>query len=81
MKRSTTPANLQKTSVVKSSAQLKVTNQLKLTNKDVKKTVYSRMHNQNQSIPVQQEKTLEKPSTPSQISSLSNSCSKKLSTF
>lgn len=81
MKRSTTPANLQKTSVVKSSAQLKVTNQLKLTNKDVKKTVYSRMHNQNQSIPVQQEKTLEKPSTPSQISSLNNSYSKKLSTF
>lgn len=54
MKRSTTPANLQKTSVVRSSAQLKAANQLKLTNKDVKKTVYSRMHHQNQSIAVQQ---------------------------
>ena len=48
MKRSTTPAIKEKTFMVKSNANLKVASQLKIFNKDVKKTLYSKISSTNQ---------------------------------
>lgn len=47
MKRSVTPAIKEKTSMVKSNANLKVSSQLKIVNKDVKKTLYSKISSTN----------------------------------
>lgn len=48
MKRSTTPAIKERTSMVKSTANLKLNNQIKILNKDPKKTTNSRLIPSNQ---------------------------------
>jgi len=76
MKRSTTPALKEKTSLVKSNANLKVVSQLKIVNKDAKKSVYSKIISTNQ-----QNSLLEKRESTSKLSSLNNSYTKKFSTY
>jgi hypothetical protein len=48
MKRSTTPAIKEKTSMIKPNVNIKPTSQLKIVNKDVKKTLYSKISSTNQ---------------------------------